>query len=152
MQLWFRTSITCGTHHRRRAFARHSKAFHSFCTLFLSTGKNFQQQPFAYIFRAEKAFSFTYLQHFSHLMEILFGNNFQQSHWKAIFHFRSSACGLRLLTLIFSGTRHQRAFSHSLISHCFLLTWNEALWKEITFLNNFWSGLECHQMDFGSTE
>lgn len=30
-----------------------------------------------------------------------FWNNFQQSHWKAIFHFRSSACGLRLLTLIF---------------------------------------------------
>lgn len=63
--------------------------------------KSFQQQPFAYIFRAEKAFSFTFLQHFSHLMEILFGITFSKAIGRLLFHFRSSACGLRLLTLIF---------------------------------------------------
>ena len=97
MQLWFRTSITCGTHHRRRAFYRHSKAFHSFCTLFRSTGKNFQQQPFAYIFRAEKAFSFTFLQHFSHLMEILFGITFSKAIGRLFFtlDLRPADCGFR---------------------------------------------------------
>lgn len=114
--------ITCGTHHRRRAFARHSLILHSLSL----DWEELLAATFRLYFRPKRPFHSLFSQHFAPLMDLLFEITFCGKAFERLF----STLHLRRLKppenhilcrhvaafgTIFSGTWHQRAISHSLI-------------------------------------